>query len=153
MKKLPSYAALLQQLFSLPKRGMQTFPFFQQLDQKMGHPHKAFRIVHVGGTNGKGSVATKIAAALQEEGFRVGLYTSPHISSFRERIQINRQMISEGAVREHLSFIFRLMNEPIAKLHDSRKSMILNRLVEDRQCLAGRFDGGLPNGAGEKARA
>lgn len=54
-----------------------------------------FKIIHVAGTNGKGSVSHKIAKALELQGLRVGLFTSPHISSFRERIQINSQLISE----------------------------------------------------------
>ena len=66
-----------------------------QLDEKLGRPHKSYRTIHVGGTNGKGSVSLKIAKALEVEGFTVGLYTSPHIFDIRERIQINGEMISE----------------------------------------------------------
>lgn len=59
------------------------------------NPQNAFPTIHVAGTNGKGSVCTKIGAALQAEGYKTGLYTSPHITSFRERIQIDGKMISE----------------------------------------------------------
>lgn len=59
---------------------------------------KNFLTVHVAGTNGKGSVSTKIAAALEAQGYKTGLYTSPHIDSFRERIQINGVMIPEDEV-------------------------------------------------------
>lgn len=55
-----------------------------------GDPHKGnFKVIHIAGTNGKGSVSVKTAAALQKMGFKTGLFTSPHISTFRERIQIN----------------------------------------------------------------
>ncbi len=64
----------------------------------VGNPHEQFPTIHVAGTNGKGSVSTLIAAALREAGLRVGLYTSPHLISFRERIQVNGIPISETAV-------------------------------------------------------
>ena len=60
----------------------------------LGNPQNAFKVVHVAGTNGKGSVSHALASILQEAGFRVGLYTSPHLKSFRERIRINGKMIS-----------------------------------------------------------
>ena len=64
----------------------------------VGNPHEVIPSVHIGGTNGKGSVSTLVAAALREAGWRVGLYTSPHLVSFRERIQVNGVPISEEAV-------------------------------------------------------
>ncbi len=66
--------------------------------RSVGNPHEMMPSVHVGGTNGKGSVATLVAAALREAGWRVGLYTSPHLISFRERIRVNGVPISEAAV-------------------------------------------------------
>lgn len=68
------------------------------LDAYFNHPHKKFKTVHVAGTNGKGSVSHSIASVLQKSGFKVGLYTSPHLRDFRERIKINGQVISESAV-------------------------------------------------------
>lgn len=64
----------------------------------LGNPHEVMPSVHIGGTNGKGSVSTLVAAALREAGWRVGLYTSPHLISFRERIQVDGVPISEEAV-------------------------------------------------------
>jgi dihydrofolate synthase/folylpolyglutamate synthase len=64
----------------------------------LDNPQHSFRSVHIAGTNGKGSVSHMIAAVLQEAGFKTGLYTSPHLKDFRERIRINGQMISEEAV-------------------------------------------------------
>lgn len=64
------------------------------LDSHFNHPHKHYKIIHVAGTNGKGSCSHTIAAVLQSIGYKVGLYTSPHLIDFRERIRINGEMIS-----------------------------------------------------------
>lgn len=77
------------------------------LDQYFGFPHKQFRTIHVGGTNGKGSTSHLLAAVLQSAGYKVGLYTSPHLKDFRERIRINGQMISKQKVS---SFVFKNQN-------------------------------------------
>ncbi len=66
--------------------------------EALGSPHEVVPAVHVGGTNGKGSVSTLVAAALEEAGWRVGLYTSPHLVSFRERIRVDGVPITEDAV-------------------------------------------------------
>ena len=64
----------------------------------VGDPHEVMPSIHIGGTNGKGSVSTLVAAVLREAGWRVGLYTSPHLVSFRERIQVDGVPIAEEAV-------------------------------------------------------
>ena len=64
-----------------------------ELDEHFGHPHENFRCIHVAGTNGKGSVSHTIAALLQVFGYRVGLYTSPHLVDFNERIRVNGRPI------------------------------------------------------------
>ena len=66
--------------------------------KSLGNPHEVVPSIHIGGTNGKGSVSTLVAAALRESGWRVGLYTSPHLVSFRERIRVDEVPISEDAV-------------------------------------------------------
>ncbi len=68
------------------------------LDAHFGHPHRKFRTVHVAGTNGKGSTAHTLAAMLQHSGLKVGLYTSPHLVDFRERIRVNGEMVPEQYV-------------------------------------------------------
>lgn len=68
------------------------------LDRYFGHPHTRFRSIHVGGTNGKGSTSHLLAAILQKSGYKVGLYTSPHLVDFRERIRINGRMIPKSYV-------------------------------------------------------
>lgn len=68
------------------------------LDRHYGHPHRHYATIHIAGTNGKGSCAHTIAAILQASGLRVGLYTSPHLVDFRERIRINGEMIPQDYV-------------------------------------------------------
>lgn len=70
------------------------------LDNHFGHPHHQFKTIHIAGTNGKGSCSHTLAAILQSEGLKVGLYTSPHLVDFRERIRVNGEMISEKDVIE-----------------------------------------------------
>ncbi len=70
----------------------------RRLLESLGHPHEVMPSVHIGGTNGKGSVSTLVASVLREEGWRVGLYTSPHLVSFRERILVDGVPISESAL-------------------------------------------------------
>jgi dihydrofolate synthase / folylpolyglutamate synthase len=71
---------------------------FQDLLVELNHPQKAYDTILVGGTNGKGSIASMITAILMKEGLRVGLYTSPHLVDFRERISVNGQMITPGEI-------------------------------------------------------
>ena len=68
------------------------------LDAHFNHPHQHFKTIHVGGTNGKGSCSHTLAAVLQSAGYRVGLYTSPHLVDFRERIRVNGIPVSEQFV-------------------------------------------------------
>jgi len=68
------------------------------LDSHFGHPHRSYKTVHIAGTNGKGSCSHTIAAILQSQGYRVGLYTSPHLIDFRERIRVNGKPIPEQRV-------------------------------------------------------
>jgi|SRR5664280_236036 len=79
------------------------------LDNYFKNPHLKYRTVHVAGTNGKGSVSHMIASVLQESGYKTGLYTSPHLKDFRERIKVNGKMISEddvvGFVEKHRDII------------------------------------------------
>ena len=68
------------------------------LDAHFGHPHRRYRTIHVAGTNGKGSCSHTLAAVLQEAGYKVGLYTSPHLVDFRERIRVNGVPVPEEYV-------------------------------------------------------
>lgn len=70
----------------------------QALDEHFGHPHRCYKTIHVAGTNGKGSCSHTLAAILQSAGWKVGLYTSPHLVDFRERIRVNGVCISEKRI-------------------------------------------------------
>lgn len=87
------------------KPGLQTT---ETLDEHFGHPHRQFKSIHIAGTNGKGSCSHTLAAILQSEGYKVGLFTSPHLVDFRERIRVNGECISEqyiiDFVKEERSF-------------------------------------------------
>ncbi len=78
------------------------------LDKAVGHPHRQFRSIHVAGTNGKGSVSHMLASIFQEAGYKTGLYTSPHLVDFRERIRIDGEMIGEEQV---VGFVRRIKDE------------------------------------------
>lgn len=69
-----------------------------ELDNYFGNPHNKFKSIHIAGTNGKGSTSHTLASILQEQGYKVGLYTSPHLVDFRERMRINGKMIPEDKV-------------------------------------------------------
>ena len=85
------------------------------LDAHFGSPHRRFRTIHVAGTNGKGSVSHMLASILQETGLRVGLYTSPHLKDFRERIRVNGQMISQ----EYVTHFVESNQEIFDRIHPS----------------------------------
>lgn len=70
------------------------------LDKKLDHPHTKYKTIHVAGTNGKGSVSHILASVMQAEGYKTGLYTSPHLLDFRERIKVNGIMVSKQFVIE-----------------------------------------------------
>jgi dihydrofolate synthase/folylpolyglutamate synthase len=80
----------------------------QLLMDELGRPEKQLQCIHVAGTNGKGSCSHMLASVLQEAGYKVGLYTSPHLKDFRERIKIDGVMLPENIVcdfvNQHQSF-------------------------------------------------
>ena len=105
-----AYAQMLNELFC-------RFPSFQKVgagaykpgtanmefaDQLMGHPHRKYRIIHVAGTNGKGSVSNMLASVLSAAGLKVGLYTSPHILDFRERMRVVKDGSYELVSKEYV---------------------------------------------------
>lgn len=102
------YPELLQALFHLSKHGGVKYGLDNtlKLAAALGFPDHNYTIIHVAGSNGKGSVSTKIAKAYQCAGFKTGLYTSPHIATFRERICVNGCMISEQDVERLLTELF-----------------------------------------------
>lgn len=108
-----TYTDLLKQLYDInnQKNAKYDLEKMRRLSQLFSYPDKKFLSIHVAGSNGKGSVTTKAAKTLEFTGLKVGLYTSPHISSYRERVRINGEMISEGAVEIHLQKILNVIRK------------------------------------------
>ncbi|MBF8262371.1 MAG: folC [Parachlamydiales bacterium] len=104
---------LVHRIFSYAVRGKSanSLDRMRCIDEWQGHRHRRFVSIHVAGTNGKGSVSLKIATALKAAGRNVGLYTSPHISTYRERIQVNGSMISEEFVEHYLPKLFAFIDK------------------------------------------
>lgn len=96
-----TYSSAIEYLYGLQKHGIKLgLETMRTLLGRLGNPERRFRSLHIGGTNGKGSTAAMTAAMLQAAGYRVGLYTSPHLVDFRERIRVNQTMIAEAQVAE-----------------------------------------------------
>jgi len=97
--EIPGYAAALEFLYGLQMFGANFgLENTLKLAALAGNPQEKLRFIHVAGTNGKGSTCAMLESIYRAAGLRVGLFTSPHLVSFRERIQVNRQLISESAV-------------------------------------------------------
>ncbi|HXF92674.1 MAG TPA: folylpolyglutamate synthase/dihydrofolate synthase family protein [Nitrospiraceae bacterium] len=95
------YESAVEFLYGLQKHGIKLgLDNMRLLTSRLGEPQRRYRILHIGGTNGKGSTAALAAAILQAAGYRVGLYTSPHLIDFRERIRVNGELIGAAQVAE-----------------------------------------------------
>ena len=103
---------LFTQFPSYQKKGESAFkPGLERilkLSKLVNNPHEKFKSIHIAGTNGKGSCSHMLASILQESGYKVGLFTSPHLKDFRERIKINGTEITEQNV---IDFVDRFKNK------------------------------------------
>jgi dihydrofolate synthase/folylpolyglutamate synthase len=102
----------------------------------IGNPERAFRIVQVGGTNGKGSVSAMLAAILEAAGHRVGLYTSPHLRDFRERIRVNGKEISEADVVDGVEAIGTLVARLDATMFEAATALGLDHFARESVDIA-----------------
>ena len=101
LEYLYQFAPMFQQIGSSAyKEGMENS---FMIDKHLNHPHKQYKTVYVGGTNGKGSTSHLLASVLQEAGYKTGLYTSPHLLDFRERIKVNGEMIDKEFVVDFIA--------------------------------------------------
>lgn len=101
-----NYDEIIERLFQATSPHKPSLDIAQELDRALGFPASSYPTIHIAGSNGKGSVTTKIAKALELCGYKVGVYTSPHLFSFRERIAIGDECISEGDVIEGMERLF-----------------------------------------------
>lgn len=118
-----------------------------RLCEHLGNPHQKFKSIHVAGTNGKGSVSHMIASILQTAGYKTGLYTSPHLKDFRERIKVNGEMISEGFVIDFTDKMKPLIEEIEPSFFEITVAMAFDYFVQQKIDIAvievglgGRFD-------------
>jgi len=102
----------------------------------LGNPEHKFKSVHVGGTNGKGSVSHMLASVFQESGFKVGLYTSPHLIDFRERIKINGELIPEQEVLQFVETHQDFMKEQQLSFFEMTVGMAFSYFAEQKVDIA-----------------
>ena len=100
------------------------------LDNLYNNPHHSFKTIHIGGTNGKGSVSHMLASVLQSAGYKVGLFTSPHLKDFRERIRVNGRMISKKAVTDFVNNFLKTNNELKLSFFELSVSLAFNYFRE-----------------------
>ncbi|CAM0117342.1 bifunctional folylpolyglutamate synthase/dihydrofolate synthase [Rhabdochlamydiaceae symbiont of Dictyostelium giganteum] len=100
----------------------------------LGNPQKKYPAVHVAGTNGKGSVSTKLAKVFEESGYRAALFTSPHLYHFEERIQVNGALIPQAFILEHLPFL--LTHYPNLSFFDYTTLLGLDYFAEEKVDIA-----------------
>ena len=117
------------------------------LCEHLGNPHHKFKSIHIAGTNGKGSVSHMMAAILQTAGYKTGLYTSPHLKDFRERIKINGEMINEKFVIDFTEKIKTLIEQIEPSFFEITVAMAFDYFAEQKVDVAvievglgGRFD-------------
>ena len=161
-----TYAEAVARLLALrggEKAGMRPgLERIQALLDAVGNPERRLRLVQVGGTNGKGSVAAMLAAILTAAGHRVGLYTSPHLCSLRERIRVDGRCIAEDALADGVEALGTLFARFDASVFEATTALALDHFAA-RACdvavlevgLGGRLDAttvGRPGGLGAHAR-
>jgi len=106
------------------------------LCKALENPQKKFPAIHIAGTNGKGSVSSMIASVLDVQGYKTGLYTSPHLASFTERIRINGTTISEAGVMEFVKFIQSFIEEIEPSFFEVTVVMAFDHFAKNKVDLA-----------------
>ena len=146
-----TYAEALARLLALrggEHAGMR--PGLERIDallEALGRPERTYTIAQIGGTNGKGSVAAMLAAILRSDGRRVGLYTSPHLVSFRERIRVDAEPISEDALADGVEALGTLIARLDASVFEATTALALDHFAREAVDVAvlevglgGRYD-------------
>ncbi len=128
--QLPMYQRLGKAAY---KAGLETT---LALDTHFNHPHKSYRTIHVAGTNGKGSVSHILASVLMEAGYKCGLYTSPHLKDFRERIKVDGEQITEKRVVRFVNQHRKLFDESNPSFFEMTVAMAFQYFKETRVDVA-----------------
>lgn len=147
-QRLTNKQKILKNLFALQRFGIK--PGLERtlsILNKIGNPHKQYSSIHIAGTNGKGSVSSLIASILMEAGFKVGLYTSPHVFEFNERIRINKEPISDNDLCNYASEIMEIGKKISATFFEITTAIAFKYFAENSVDIAvieagmgGRFD-------------
>ncbi|MEJ2200371.1 MAG: bifunctional folylpolyglutamate synthase/dihydrofolate synthase, partial [Desulfuromonadaceae bacterium] len=120
------FAQSLDYLYGLQRFGIKLgLDNIRELLNRLGHPERGYGVIHVAGSNGKGSVCAGLASILLAAGYRVGLYTSPHLHSFTERIQVSGRFISEEQVVQYTEELRRLSADVPATFFEFTTAMAL----------------------------
>ena len=134
---MSEYQERLDALYKLEFFGMKLgLENIRALLEELGHPERKFDSIHIAGTNGKGSVAAMLAAVHQVAGKRTGLYTSPHLVDFRERIRINGEMISQEKVVKFLERIWPRVEELRATFFEVTTAMAFDHFARHKVEIA-----------------
>ncbi|HEU4901486.1 MAG TPA: folylpolyglutamate synthase/dihydrofolate synthase family protein [Flavisolibacter sp.] len=129
-KKLPMYSRMGSAAFKKDLTNIRT------LCQHLGNPQEKFKSIHIAGTNGKGSVSHMLAAIFQTAGYKTGLYTSPHLYDFRERIRVNGEMIAETFVVDFVERLKPLIEEIEPSFFEITVAMAFQYFVEQEVDIA-----------------
>ncbi|SHG43213.1 dihydrofolate synthase / folylpolyglutamate synthase [Salegentibacter echinorum] len=131
---------MFQQLPMYQRQGAQAFKKdlsrTLKLAEYLGNPQQQFKSVHIAGTNGKGSTAHILASVMQQAGYKVGLYTSPHLRDFRERIKINGQLIPKKSVTTFIKDNKDFLTEHKLSFFEMTVGMAFNYFAEEKVELA-----------------
>lgn len=146
--KFTSYTKCVDYLFSLERVGIKyNLSNIKKLTLLSDNPQKKFKAIHIAGTNGKGSTASITASVLKESKYKVGLYTSPHIKDFRERIRVNGKTISKDYVIDYTNSLYKYIEEIKPSFFEVTTAMAFKYFAESKvdfaviECgLGGRLD-------------
>lgn len=146
--KFKSYSECIDYLYSLERAGIKyDLNNIKTLTKACGNPHKDFKSIHIAGTNGKGATASIISSVLQESKYKTGLYTSPHIIDFRERIRVNGKVIPKDYVIQFTEKYYELFEEIKPSFFEATTAMAFKYFADSKvdfavvECgLGGRLD-------------
>jgi dihydrofolate synthase / folylpolyglutamate synthase len=134
---LLTYTKSIQLLFELERLGMKFgLGGISRLLRELDNPHKKFRSIHIAGTNGKGSTASMLAAMLSAAGYRTGLYTSPHLVRFEERIRIDGREIPRKAVAELTSRLAPMIRKHHPTFFESTTAIAFGYFAQEKVDVA-----------------